>query len=39
MLPVLLANAIWVVLLASWGLLFVWQAKRDRAHGTGPDTW
>ena len=33
MIPVLIANAIWVVLLLAWGILLFAQAKRDQKAG------
>jgi len=35
-LPVLVANALWLALVAGFGVLFILQARADRAKGRNP---
>ena len=33
--PVLISNILWLSIVIFYCLLFFWQARRDRANGTG----
>ena len=35
MIPVLLSNALWLIVCIIYALLWFWQAGRDRKNGTG----